>query len=135
MQWAYLVPGWTLRRVGHDLFDAKLRAGRVKIGKPDSGFATTDSDAATNVGRRERDRFGTIPRCRSHRRHLGRQTERQKNRHLRHSQALTWLAWIVACFSGWNCHYRSSGPKTMRAAWAQLEIMLIGEGFSILCKP
>ena len=51
-------------------------------------------------------------------------TERQKNRHPRHS--LAWMAWIMARLGGWNCYYKPPGPKTMRAGWAQFETMAAG---------
>lgn len=37
-----------------------------------------------------------------------------------------WLAWVIARLGGWNCYYRQTGPKTMRADWARLETMIVG---------
>src|SRR3978361_1160736 len=54
-------------------------------------------------------------------------TDRQKNPHPPHS--LAWLAWIVARLGGWNCCYKTPGPKTMRAGWAQFATM--NAGFTI----
>ncbi len=39
------------------------------------------------------------------------------------------MSWIIARLGGWNCHYRPSGPKTMRDGWQRFSA--IAEGFAL----
>ena len=40
--------------------------------------------------------------------------------------SMAWLSWVVARLGGWNCYYRSPGPKTMANGWRRLSDRLQG---------
>ncbi len=51
-------------------------------------------------------------------------TLRQKNPHPEGS--LSWLAWVVARYGGWNCYGKPPGPKTMANGWLRFSATLAG---------
>jgi hypothetical protein len=51
-------------------------------------------------------------------------TPRQMNPHPEGS--LSWLAWIVARYGGWNCYGKPPGPKTMAIGWQAFAANLAG---------
>ncbi len=54
-------------------------------------------------------------------------TARQRNPHP--AGSLAWMSWIVARLGGWNCYYKSPGPKTMRDGWQRFTA--IADGFTL----
>lgn len=62
-------------------------------------------------------------------------TNKQKNRHAKHS--IAWLAWIIARLGGWTGYAseRPPGPITMRRGWQRFEQMIQGWSLRNVCTP